>query len=121
MHDPDRRAGTGQHPADVHQAGGISAAATTLAPESTMARTLSLPIASEVSAFLTENVPPKPQHWSASGELDEREAIHGRQQPLRSVTDPETADRVAGGMERDAVREDRPDVRHPEDVGRGTR
>lgn len=28
---------------------------------------LSASIAVEVSAFVTENVPPKPQHWSAAG------------------------------------------------------
>ena len=45
----------------------LSAAQTTSARVSSTARTLSASIADETSAFLTANVPPKPQHSVASG------------------------------------------------------
>ena len=45
----------------------LSALTHTSAPVSRIARTLSESIAIEVSAFLTANVPPKPQHCFASG------------------------------------------------------
>ena len=44
-------------------------------------------MAVEVSAFFTANVPPKPQHWSAVGQLDQVDAAHGAQQPQRLVAD----------------------------------
>jgi hypothetical protein len=61
MHDPDRRATPRQQ-----------AAASTSAPEATTASTLSAPIATEVSAFFTAKVPPKPQHWSAPAKSTRR-------------------------------------------------
>src|SRR6202020_2166369 len=45
----------------------LSAAVQTSAPVPTIAATLSATIANEVSAFLTANVPPKPQHSVAAG------------------------------------------------------
>ena len=45
----------------------LSPATQTSAPVSSTHRILSSSIAAEVSAFLTANVPPKPQHSSASG------------------------------------------------------
>ena len=45
----------------------LSAAVTTSAPVSRIALTLSARMAADVSAFLTANVPPNPQHSSASG------------------------------------------------------
>ena len=45
----------------------LSALAHTSAPVSRIVRTLSETIAIDVSAFLTANVPPKPQHSPASG------------------------------------------------------
>ena len=45
----------------------LSALAHTSAPVSRIVRTLSVSIAIEVSAFLTANVPPNPQHSAASG------------------------------------------------------
>ena len=44
-----------------------SPAVPTSAPVDSTCRILSASIAVEVSAFLSANVPPKPQHWSASG------------------------------------------------------
>ena len=54
--------------ADMHQAGVVGAAHTS-APVSRIARTLSVSIAIEVSAFLIANVPPKPQHSLGLGQL----------------------------------------------------
>ena len=45
----------------------LSAAHTTSAPVCLIAATLSVQIAAETSGFFTENVPPNPQHDSASG------------------------------------------------------
>ena len=50
------------------------------------------------------------------GELEERQTVDGREEPLRSVADAETSHRVAGRVERDRLRKDGPDVRDPEDV-----
>ena len=67
----------------------MSAAVRTSAPDADdLPPTLSEPIASEVSAFFTANVPPNPQHWSAS-QVDQRQAIDGREQSSRSIADAE--------------------------------
>ncbi len=55
-----------QQPADVHQAGAVAGdehlgAGVAHVPD------LVAPIATEVSAFFTAKVPPKPQHSSAAG------------------------------------------------------
>ena len=50
-----------------------STAVQTSAPVASIASHLSASIALDVSAFLSANVPPKPQHSSASRELDELE------------------------------------------------
>jgi hypothetical protein len=50
----------------VHEARRVAGGAD-LAPVSSTWRILSASIAVEVSAFFIANVPPKPQHWSASG------------------------------------------------------
>ena len=66
-----------QPAADVHQAGGVDRAQTS-APVSSTERSLSDSIAVDTSAFFTANVPPKPQHSSASGQLHQVEPAHGR-------------------------------------------
>ena len=83
----------------------LSAAQTTSAPVSSTARTLSASIADETSAFLTANVPPKPQHSSACGQLHQLDPAHRPQQPQRPVAHAELAQRVAGRVEGHAVRE----------------
>ena len=45
----------------------LSTAHSTCAPVLITAAHLSAPMAAEMSGFLTENVPPKPQHTSAEG------------------------------------------------------
>ncbi len=45
----------------------LSPATSTSAPVSRTCRALSAPIATEVSAFFTAKVPPKPQHSCAAG------------------------------------------------------
>ena len=93
-----------------------SPATSTSAPESTTLRALSAPIATEVSEFFTANVPPKPQHDSAVGQLDEPDARDGAQQRQRPVTHPEHAQRVAGRVVGHGVRERGAHVGHPEHV-----
>ena len=73
MHGADRRAAAGAGgasrlsppPMCSRQEG--STAVTTSAPVARMFAHLSASMASETSAFLIENVPPKPQHSVASG------------------------------------------------------
>ena len=88
----------------------LSAAVQTSARVSSTRRSLSESIAIDVSAFLTANVPPKPQHSSASGELDEVDPAHRAQQPQRPVADPQQPQRVAGRVVGHAVRERGADV-----------
>ena len=79
-----------QRAADVHQAR-VSAAVQTSARVSRMRRSLSESIAIDMSAFLTANVPPKPQHSSRVRQLDEVDAAHRAQQPQRPVADAAAA------------------------------
>ena len=72
--------------------------------------TLSAPIAVETSAFLTAKVPPKPQHSSLRGSVDELEAAHRGEQPRRLIAEVQRAQRVAGRVQRHRVRERRADV-----------
>ena len=88
----------------------LSAAAQTSAPVSSMWRTLSARMAADVSAFLTANVPPKPQHSRRLGQLGELEPANRSQEPVRRVADVEHAQRVAGRVVGDAVREGGADV-----------
>ena len=65
----------------------LSPAVHTSAPVVADAASLSASIAAEVSAFLTANVPPKPQHSSASGSSTSSMPAHRPQQPQRRVAD----------------------------------
>ena len=85
-----------------------STAVQTAAPVDAIAAHLSITIAVEVSAFLIEKVPPKPQHSSAPGSGDELEAAHRLEQPARRVADARHPERVARRVVGDAVREDAP-------------
>ena len=49
----------------------LSPATSTSAPDSRTWRALSAPMATDVSAFFTANVPPNPQHSSACRQVDE--------------------------------------------------
>ena len=69
-----------------------------------------------MSAFLTANVPPKPQHSSASGSSTRSMPAHRAQQPQRPVADVQQAQRVAGRVVGHAVREVRADVLDAEHV-----
>ena len=67
------------------------------------ARILSASIAIEVSAFLTANVPPKPQHSSRARQLDQVDPAHRAQQPQRpSPTCSAAASGRSGGRRRGA-------------------
>jgi len=74
-------------------------------------------MAADVSAFLTANVPPKPQHSSPLGQLHEVDAADGAKEPERRVADPEEAERVARRVVRDPMRERGADVLEPERAG----
>ena len=80
------------------------------------ARALSAPIATEVSAFLTANVPPNPQHSSAPRQVDQPQPAHRLEQPARPVADAEHPQRVAGRVVGHPVREVGPDVGDAEHV-----
>ena len=93
----------------------VSAAVRTSAPVPGTSSTLSRPIATEVSAFLTANVPPNPQHArTAAGH--QGEAFDCGEQSCRPIADAEQPRRVAGRVERDRVREAGADIGHAEDV-----
>ena len=116
VHDPDRRS----PPATAARR---CASGTTCRPRSGPRRpepstssTLSRPIATDVSAFLTANVPPNPQHASDRGRSTRVRPSTAASSRRRAIADAEQAHRVAGRMERDPVREARPDVGHAEDV-----
>ena len=66
----------------------LSPATSTSAPVSRTCRALSAPIATEVSAFFTAKVPPKPQHSSRGRELGEPQPPHVLQQPPGAVPTP---------------------------------
>ena len=93
----------------------MSTAVKIRAPDSTTASILSSRIALDVSAFFTANVPPNPQHSSASGQVGELQAPDGAEQPDGAVADPKRAKRVTGRVVRHARGERRTDVRR----GRG--
>ena len=80
------------------------------------ARSLSASIAADMSAFLTANVPPKPQHSSASGSSTSSSPRTAREQPQRPVAHVQQPGRVAGGVIGHRVREGRAHVLHPEPV-----
>ena len=88
----------------------------TSAPVSRTCRALSATIATEVSAFFSANVPPKPQHSSAPGSSTSVEPAHAREQPARPVAHAEQPQRVAGRVVGHPVREVGADVGHPEHV-----
>ena len=121
VHDPDRRAAPRQQAADVHQARRVGRASAPRRRSRRTSSTLSSPIAIEVSAFFTANVPPNPQHSSAPRQVDEAQALDRGEQPLRPVADPQQPQRVAGRVERDRVREARADVGRRRGRRRGTR
>jgi hypothetical protein len=80
---------------------------------------LSASMAADVSAFLTANVPPKPQHSSPSGSSTRSMLRTARRspEPERRVADPEEAERVARRVVRDPMRERGADVLEPERAG----
>ena len=94
----------------------VSPAVRTSAPEPSTSSTLSRPIATDVSAFLTAKVPPNPQHASDRGRSTRVRPSTAASSRRRPIADPEQAHRMARRMERDRVREARPDVGHAEDV-----
>ena len=94
----------------------LSPATSTSAPVSRTWRALSATIATDVSAFLTAKVPPKPQHSSARGSSTSSSPRTASQQPRGPVADAEHPQRVAGGVVGHAVREVRADVGHAEHV-----
>ncbi len=59
----------------------LSPATSTSAPVSRTCRALSAPIATDVSAFFTAKVPPKPQHSSAAGRSTSAQPPHRLEQP----------------------------------------
>ena len=65
----------------------LSPATSTSAPVSRTWRALSAPIATDVSAFFTANVPPKPQHSSAAGRSTSVSPRDLLEQPPRPVAD----------------------------------
>ena len=68
---------------------------------------LSASIAPETPAFFTANVPPKPQHSSAPGSVDQLQPAHRAQQPPRPVAQAQHAQAVAGRVVGHPVREGR--------------
>ena len=94
----------------------LSQAQTLSAPEATIAASFSSSIAAETSAFLTANVPPKPQHSSASGRSTQLDPGHGAEQPQRRVTDPQQPQRVAGRVVRHRALVRRADVLDAQDA-----
>ena len=69
----------------------LSQAQTPSAPDASIAASFSSSIAAETSAFLTANVPPKPQHSSASGSVDELEPGHRARAAAAARRRPEAA------------------------------
>ena len=92
-----------------------------VAPVEAIAAHLSTTIAVEVSAFLSENVPPKPQHSSAPGQRHELETVDRREQPVRRVADVGHAQRVARRVVGHTLGERRADVRRPRAGARAAR
>ena len=92
----------------------LSAAVQTSALVSSTHRALSDTIALDTSAFFNEKVPPNPQHSIRFGQIDEREAPHGLEQPPRLVAEAQRTQRVAGRVQRDGVRVRGADVGYAE-------
>ena len=70
-------------------------------------------IALETSAFLMAKVPPKPQHCSRLGKLDQIDPAHGAKKHAWAVAEVQAAQAVATGVIGDAMREVRADVFEP--------
>ena len=79
MHGPHAGLQPGQATPDMHQARGVARRAY-LGPVSRTARILSASIAVDTSGFFTANVPPNPQHESASRQLHQLDAAYCPQQ-----------------------------------------
>ena len=103
--------------ADVHQARVVRRRTAPRRLDCLTAATLSAHIAAETSVFFTANVPPNPQHVSASGRSTRSSPRTAREQPQRRVADAEHPQRVARGVIGDPVREVRADVGDAEDIG----
>ena len=115
VHDPDAgRCRDRQPPMCIRHE--LSPAHRTSAPVSSTWRTLSAPIATDVSAFFTANVPPKPQHASAPAARPGRGPRTARSSRSGRSPTPSMPQRVAGRVVGDPVREVRADVGHPEHV-----
>ncbi len=94
----------------------MSSAVQTSARVSSTARSLSVSIAAEVSAFFTANVPPNPQQVSASGSSTRSMPAHRAQQAQRAVAHLQQAQPVAGRVVGHPVRVVGADVLDAEDV-----
>ena len=92
----------------------LSPAVQTSAPVSRTRRILSESIAAEVSAFLTANVPPKPQHSFGLASSTRSMPRTAPQELQRRLADLEHPQGVAGRVVGHPVRVVRADVRHPE-------
>ena len=110
VHRAHARPATREPAADLQQARAVERGADLRAASPRSRSHLSASIARDVSAFLIANVPPKPQHSSRARQLDQLEPAHVAQQPQRRVADARHAQRVAGRVVGDAVRERRADV-----------
>ena len=105
--------------ADVHQARGVARADARRRRSRSTRRSLSASIAVETSAFLTANVPPKPQHSFASASATELDARDRAEEATRAVADAERPERVAGRVVRERAR--RSPSRRPRPRARSTR
>ena len=94
----------------------LSAAHSTSAPVSCTEASLSASIAIDVSAFLMANVPPKPQHDSASGSSTSSRPRTARRSRSGRVAEAQHAQRVAGRVVGDPVGERGADIGHAEHV-----
>ena len=94
-----------------------SAAAAKAAPVRCTAAILSASIAPDTAGFFSANVPPNPQHCSASGSSTRSMPLNRAQQPQRPLADPQQPQRMAGRVVGHPVREVRPDVGHAQHVG----
>ena len=120
MERPHAEPATAKAAADVHQARAVARADAVGARRARSRPSFSSSIALETSAFLTANVPPKPQHSSASGSSTSSSPGDRAQQPQRRVADPQQPQRVAGRVVGDRALERRADVRRPRARRSGT-
>ncbi len=74
----------------------VSADAQNSAFVSSTHRSLSPNMAIDVSAFLTANVPPNPQHSVSARQLDQVDPTHGAEKLQWGIADPNHAERMAG-------------------------